>query len=176
MILLNYSPSDPLMLLARIGTSIPAHFSRPFSYHFNLFSRPAVSIEIILGLPMTAHPLFNTLDSLLFPNRDFSYPRRLIEVLIVFGVALAVALLVTDVALIFGLTGALACTTLSFILPALFYLKLRPRRKAWCRSRSRVGAATLLAIGAFILVSSTTVTLMDQVRAGDAAPTPSQAF
>ena len=53
--------------------------------------------------------------------------RRVAETVGIVGSTLLGGLLLKQVEVIFGFTGAVASTTISYILPALIYLRLRPR-------------------------------------------------
>lgn len=83
-----------------------------------------MSVVIFFSFPMLCHPCTNTLDSLLFGDREFSWFRRVAIVACLCGGAVAIALLVDDVSFIFGLTGATASTAIGFLLPAAIYIKL----------------------------------------------------
>jgi len=91
-----------------------------------------------------------------------------VEVVVLAVLSLVVALFVTNVALIFGLTGATASTFLGFVLPSLFILNLDPGRRT---SPKKLLALALLLCEIFFMVSSTVIIIVEEVRRGDSNST-----
>ncbi|KCV67870.1 hypothetical protein H696_05600 [Fonticula alba] len=137
-ILLNY-PADDMLLL---------------------FGRIAIAIEILLGAPMAVHPLLATLDRLLFPDKEFSWTRRIISLLVVFSLAVTLAMTVADIGFLFGLTGATASTSIAFILPALFYIRLSSNQPLW--KGKRLAALVLAVVGVALSIAATVATIMEK--------------
>jgi len=137
-ILLNYEIDDPVVIAGRIGLGLAIFFS----------------------YPLIAHSCLNSIDSLFFAEKEFSWIRRIIFVVIVTMGSLAVAIFVENVALIFGLTGSTAGMMISFILPSLFILVLLPAKKS---SPLKIGAILVLIFGLIFLIASTVVIIVDAV-------------
>jgi amino acid permease len=85
-------------------------------------------------------------------GRDTPYPRLLGLTGLLVGSSLCIALAVDRVEVIFGFTGAVASTMLSYVLPAAIHLMLRPHRvSSW---RKNGGTAAFMVAGvAFGLVA-----------------------
>jgi len=130
--------------------------------------RIAVFVVVLFSYPMLSHPCLASVDGLLFPNSEFSYKRRIIEVVCVAGGNYLIAFFVSDVSLVLGLAGAIGSTAISFVLPALFFMRLHPSS---FKSRGKIMAIALLVVGLISLLISTVVTLIDAFDA-DAEDTP----
>eukprot|EP00665_Eupelagonemidae_sp_cell47_P004293 gene4292-7753_t len=71
---------------------------------------------------MMMNPCVSALDALVFPRREPSvWGRRLGWLAVVIGSTFVVALVVDDVSIILGLTGASGLTLAAFIIPAAAY-------------------------------------------------------
>lgn len=138
-ILLNYDPDDVVINLGRFG----------------------VTLVILFSYPLMAHPCVNTIDDLIFAGRAFSWRRRILTVFVMCSASLLVALFVTDVSLIFGITGATAGSMIAFILPSSFYLTISPESH---KSPYKIAAWVMLTLGFIFMIASTTVTIIDEVN------------
>lgn len=74
------------------------------------------------------------------------------------------AMFVPDISVPLGIAGSTGSTSVSFILPSLFYLKLSP---APTRSKQKVLALALFIVGCMFLIVSTVVTLIDAAKEDD---------
>ncbi len=144
-VLLNYDTDDVFVMVGRVG----------------------VAIVIICSFPLLAHPCLDTVDDLVFPNRRhvFSYRRRLGALIVVVGLAYTIAMLVDDVSVVLGIAGATGSTSISFVLPALFYTKLSPKPAL---SAGKILPWALLGLGLVFFFASTVITVLEAVE--DAGP------
>jgi amino acid permease len=90
--------------------------------------RLAFALSICLTYPTTHYAARRSLDQMLFHSSEGNtpYSRLLAETVGIVGSTLAVALTVERMELVLGLTGAVASTTLLFILPPAIFLRLSP--------------------------------------------------
>ncbi|KJE97807.1 hypothetical protein CAOG_07901 [Capsaspora owczarzaki ATCC 30864] len=153
-ILLNYDVNDDFVMVGRL----------------------ALALVITFSFPLMAQPCVANLDALLFPRSRPAPVRHFIEVFLLIGVAYAVAMLVEDVSVVLGISGALGSTVISFILPALIFLRLDSRTKAPINggisgvfTLEHIPAMALLTLGTIFCVVSTVVTLIPE----DSAPSTS---
>merc|ERR1712086_89775 len=107
-----------------------------------------------------ALPLLNTIDDIFFKPEvwSFSYCRRAVIMIFTLGSQYVIAMFMTDISVTLGIAGSTGNTALAFILPALFYYKLSEKDT---RDPYQVAALSLVVLGGFFLVVSTTVTLVD---------------
>lgn len=73
--------------------------------------------------------------------------------------------LVADVSVVLGIAGSIGSTSISFILPPLFILRLSKKR--WLSVR-KMGALMLMLLGIAFFVISTVITLLDAANPDDA--------
>jgi len=90
------------------------------------FSRLAITLTITFSYPLMSHPCIMTFDDLFFSKWAPSRKRWIAEAVALSLAAWLVALLVTDISLVFSFVGATASAAISFILPASCYLSLNP--------------------------------------------------
>lgn len=109
-----------------------------------VIGRGAVSITVSFSYPMIAFPALQVLERVLFCNRPWNSLRHLAICAALSGLCVTLALSVDDISIIFGFTGALASTTLSFILPSLFYLKVKDDGQYHYDSEALLAASDLL--------------------------------
>ena len=127
--------------------------------------RLAFGFSVCLTYPCLHYAARRALDQLLFrrprpgstgrdtaASRDMPYPRQLGLTCLLVGSSLGIALAVDRVEIVFGFTGAVASTMLSYVLPAAIHLMLRPHRVTdW---RKNGGTAAFMVAGvAFGLVA-----------------------
>jgi len=74
------------------------------------------------------------------------------------GCQYAIALFVPDISVPLGIAGSTGSTSICFILPTLFYLKLAPNKGMTLK---RFVAGFIFLLGVCFFVISTTVTLLD---------------
>lgn len=123
--------------------------------------RFAVTIVVLFSYPMLGHPCINALDALIF-DRPFTYLRRTFMVLVTVGTTYIIAFFVTEVDLVLGVAGSLGSVMISFILPALFYLRIHPDKLTSFR---KISSILLVIIGVAALVISTVITILAAVDA-----------
>eukprot|EP00054_Salpingoeca_dolichothecata_P021198 m.135214 g.135214 ORF g.135214 m.135214 type:complete len:128 (-) comp23901_c0_seq2:37-420(-) len=111
-----------------------------------------------------AHPCLNTIDEVLFPRALFQYTRRCVTAFFAIGVAFMIAMLVEDVSVVLGIAGATGSTSISFILPGLFFMRLD---SAPLLSWGKGSAVALSVLGVAFFVISTVVTLLDAADTSD---------
>lgn len=150
---------------------IPSSFllSSPSPPFFFLYTTKALALVISFSFPLMAQPCIANIDALLFPRKESSLFRHLFLVFSLVGIAYMVAMLVEDVSIVLGISGATAATTISFILPSLVYLRLDSRTKAPVSggagsifTLAHIPAIILLALGLMFFVVSTVVTLIPE--------------
>lgn len=138
----------------------------------------ATAISIILSYPVILYPCRYSVDRLLFPSKEFSYPRFVIETIVlillsigkyiytigsVFLTFLAgIATLIPSFATILGLFGSLTNTAVGYILPSLFFLTAdtRPIKE----SKRKWGALALMIIGGGCGLISAVLIIKDYVE------------
>lgn len=104
------------------------------------------AVSIILSFPVILWPARVSADRLFFLDRPYSYLRFVLEAVAILALALIIALAIPSFSTILGLFGSLTNTTIGYILPPLYYLKLEPT--PWKESWTKKGAIALLVIGA----------------------------
>jgi len=87
-----------------------------------------LTMAVILNVPLNTHPLRVTVDWMVFgPNSRIPQAMRYYgEVFILVFTALAVAVLVPSITVIFGLLGATATSLCCYIMPAVLFLRVSP--------------------------------------------------
>ena len=124
--------------------------------------RLAFGLSLCLTYPCLHYAARRALDQLLFSRRgatgrdsdgrDAPYVRLLALTCLLVGSSLGIALAVEQVEVVFGFTGAVASTMLSYVLPAAIHLMLRPHRVTDMRANGTT-AVFMLAGVAFGLVA-----------------------
>jgi len=93
--------------------------------------RVGYGISLILSYPVMLFELRHILEKYAVgDDADYSLKRHLIVNFVVISVCTAVAINVQSVGTMFGLIGSTTSPCIVFILPSVFYLKLRPDGKA----------------------------------------------
>ena len=94
--------------------------------------RLGFGLSVCLTYPCLHYAARRSLDQLVFGRRGRSTPsrRRLALTAGLVGSSLGVALVLRRVELIFGVTGAIASTMISYVLPAAIHLMVQPHRVA----------------------------------------------
>ena len=101
-ILLNHEADDTAVTIGRLG----------------------VALSVGFGYPTQAGPAVASLDGLFFPNREPSvWGRRLAWLLVFLGVTFGLAMVIDDVSIAMGLTGAGGLTCACFLLPSYIYIR-----------------------------------------------------
>ncbi|XP_038074270.1 probable sodium-coupled neutral amino acid transporter 6 [Patiria miniata] len=123
-----------------------------------LIVRVAVCLAIIFTIPLIHYPARKSLlmiFSTWVPLRDASYPwlRHFVSTAVLITLVTCIAVFVPNIKQIFGIVGATASTSLVFILPSLFYLRLGTER---LKSPQKIACMGLLFIGVTTLIISLT--------------------
>ncbi|EGD77691.1 hypothetical protein PTSG_12795 [Salpingoeca rosetta] len=148
-VLLNYEVDDTAVMVGRVG----------------------VALIVLCSFPLMMNPCLVTLEEMLFhagdatppEQRPFRIGRRAVIMTATVGLAYTIAMLVADVSVVLGISGAIGSIAISFILPPLFVLKLKPNMP----TRQKILPATLAVVGVAVLVVSLVVTILDAIDAGD---------
>lgn len=116
------------------GTSLKAEdnhgnvfYSFPNDNIFFSIVRLLFGVAIMFHYPLVHFAFRVSIEQLVFPKSKgytFSWIRHTLETVVVVGVTLVLAILLTNLGSIFGLTGAIAAFPFCFILPGFFYLRL----------------------------------------------------
>jgi amino acid permease len=103
-----------------------------------------------------------SLDQLLFNSKEGDCPawRRVVETVGIVGSTLLLGLLTHQIEVVFGFCGAIASTAISYWLPALIYLRLRPE-SACDRLRSDWHNYAFLLLGVALGAASLTNQFVD---------------
>ncbi|KAI8889383.1 hypothetical protein K501DRAFT_238695 [Backusella circina FSU 941] len=124
----------------------------PQSY-FVAFGRLAIVILVIFSYPLQAHPCRACLDKVLdFDKKEFqstiSKKKYILITSAIIIISYLIAITVTELDLVLAFVGSTGSTTISFILPGLFYFRMYNDRKwHW----KRLVAAFLVVYGFFIM-------------------------
>mmetsp|Transcript_15630 Transcript_15630/g.17367 ORF Transcript_15630/g.17367 Transcript_15630/m.17367 type:complete len:468 (+) Transcript_15630:34-1437(+) len=137
--------------------------------HDNLYvvvARIGVSLTIMFSYPMQAFPALRIIERFFWPGKGWSWMRHELCLIAIVLPQVFIAIFVESVDLIFGLSGAIASTTVCFILPGIFTLKLvddaSPKFKFLAR--------TMVVLGAVFMVASAVVTVVYYIKDNDPNP------
>lgn len=91
---------------------------------------------ILVCFPLNVFPLREMIDDMIkayfvpqtsqSTESNFSWCRHIAETVAIILAALTVSVIVDDVGVVFGITGATACTAVAYVLPCAFSSKLQP--------------------------------------------------
>uniref|UniRef100_A0A7S1WTJ9 Amino acid transporter transmembrane domain-containing protein n=1 Tax=Alexandrium catenella TaxID=2925 RepID=A0A7S1WTJ9_ALECA len=164
-----------LVLAARSGYAIvPGNVldCLPAGDTLALAMRVVMGVAVLLVYPMLCLPCRSTLDHLVFqggaalPEKTLSWRlRHATETLLIVGVTTAIATANTDLASIFGFTGATAGAVISYILPPACFLKLWRHRTGPERAASSGWAVLSCLILATVTPLSLVITWRELVPA-----------
>ncbi|KJE97855.1 hypothetical protein CAOG_07937 [Capsaspora owczarzaki ATCC 30864] len=122
----------------------------------------STSISIILSYPVIVFPCRYSVDRLLFPNSQQSYRRFAIETVCIVSVGYLVAIAVPELATVIGLFGGLTSTTIAYVLPPLFYIRIAPLNIR--ADRRKMGAIALLVLGSAAGLTSAIIILQQYIE------------
>lgn len=145
---LEATQSDVLLNFATTGTSIAATMN---------VLRFCFGLALIFSYPVIMWELREVVDVQLFGHREPTHLRTLGLNLGIIIPALALAISIKDVGVVFGLIGSTCSPTIVFILPPLFWLKLHPDASPG----KRLAAQATLALGLILVPVSVTVWAID---------------
>lgn len=126
--------SSPFFFCIRHITHLLCHVD-PQS-HFVAYGRLAIVILVIFSYPLQAHPCRASIDKILdhHKNRKYKLPnslvptpsnkRHLIVTTCIIIASYLVAITISQLDLVLSFVGSTGSTTISFILPGLFYFKI----------------------------------------------------
>ena len=80
-------------------------------------------LKTLTSYPLSNFPLRVTLHYALFRERPTTVVQHVLETVLPFAVALGIALVVTNVSVLFSFVGAVARTSISFLYPAAILLR-----------------------------------------------------
>eukprot|EP01065_Artemidia_motanka_P000702 TRINITY_DN10320_c0_g1_i1.p1 TRINITY_DN10320_c0_g1~~TRINITY_DN10320_c0_g1_i1.p1 ORF type:complete len:582 (+),score=188.19 TRINITY_DN10320_c0_g1_i1:62-1747(+) len=142
-IILNHKADDTAVTIGRLG----------------------VAVSVMAGYPMMMNPCCSALDALFFPNREPSiWGRRLVWMAFAIGATFGLALLIEDVSVVLGLTGAGALTVASFIIPGMSFITVfKKKMGSW--SATPLLKCAVLVVGAGLVFGgvSIVVTIIDDI-------------
>ncbi|KJE89975.1 hypothetical protein, variant [Capsaspora owczarzaki ATCC 30864] len=125
--------------------------------------RLAVAVLALFSYPLQVHPCRTSIENLLFASSPLHNAdrRRVIETLVLCLTTFLIAFFVSDLDIVLGFVGATGSTTLCYLLPGLFYLKLEANASKW--HWRRIGALILAVVGVIMIFVANTVTIMKAV-------------
>jgi hypothetical protein len=110
------------------------------------------ALTVVLTFPLMVMPCRRAIDSLLFFSRPYSYRRLMVAAACVIVLALAVAIVVPDVAMVFDITGSTAAMLTTYVLPAVFFLKVHSNLGLKPKLAEKIGAIGMICIGLVMYV------------------------
>ncbi|KAL1269876.1 hypothetical protein QQF64_032165 [Cirrhinus molitorella] len=136
-----YSKKDPLMLCVRV----------------------AVLIAVTLTIPVVLFPIRRAILQLLFPNKPFTWYRHIsIAVCLLIFVNIVVIVL-PNIHDIFGFIGATFASSLIFILPGLFYIRIVPEEQVPLKSRPKIMAIAVVTLGFIFTIMSIILIIIEWI-------------
>jgi amino acid permease len=115
------------------------------------------AVSIVLSFPVILWPARVSTDRLFFLDKPESYLRFILEAVGILALAFLIAVAVPSFSTVLGLFGSLTNTTIGYVLPPLYFLKLDPRMLK--TSRVKQAAVALLVIGSLAgLISAGIIT------------------
>jgi len=95
-------------------------------------ARAALALTMVFTYPMEQFVARHSMDSMLFDARQpVSAKRHYGLTLCLWGLSLAIALVVEDLGVVLEISGSLSASVLGYILPIICYWKLYPPRSKW---------------------------------------------
>jgi len=131
-----------------------------------LICRVAVTMLVIFSYPLQIHPCRICIINLLKPVFGY-FKWTITEIvyhysvsLLLFTTTFLVAFFLDDLTTVFSIVGATGSVTLCYILPGLFYVKLKWEKK-W--TPTKVMAVVLLVFGIVVMINSLTFIIIKAV-------------
>lgn len=131
-------------------------------------ARAGMTMTVTFSFPVLAYPAVQTIETAL--KVSFSYPKHVGILIVLVALAVIVAITVEDVSLIFGISGSVAGTMLSFILPGLFFIKLDPNKHQ--TSSLRIQAYLMVILGTVFMIAALIFTILDFIDKSDDGQNP----
>ncbi|GAA6049356.1 hypothetical protein JCM3770_007305 [Rhodotorula araucariae] len=142
-----------------------------------------ITILVLFSYPLQLHPARASLDKFLFPHRpsdaddctlaaddhggagdEIPLGRFVVESAVLLFATFMIAMFVSSLEVVLGFVGATGSTTISFILPAVFFLRLFKDSTDPRDHRLRLGATFLLAWGVLVMVVSLSLNIYHLVQ------------
>lgn len=120
------------------------------------------AVSIILSFPVILWPARVSTDRLFFLDRPYSYSRFVWEAAGILALAFLIAIAVPSFSTVLGLFGSLTNTTIGYVLPPLYYLKLHPTPLK--DSLMKKAAIALLVIGSAMGLVAAGIITEDYIR------------
>eukprot|EP00033_Pygsuia_biforma_P004413 GCRY01004837.1.p1 GENE.GCRY01004837.1~~GCRY01004837.1.p1 ORF type:complete len:511 (-),score=121.43 GCRY01004837.1:377-1909(-) len=152
------------------GNSVDSNVLKNYSDTADIsIARFGVLLVTLFSFPLMSHPARFCLDNVLFPTRTHctlafdTHARVRYMCETVFFIACPYALAMSGVSLstVFGLTGAVVSTNITYILPCVFYLRLCPG--VWF-DRQHLTALALLSFGLLVLIISPVIIIKNAIN------------
>uniref|UniRef100_A0A8D2ZHX8 Solute carrier family 38 member 6 n=1 Tax=Scophthalmus maximus TaxID=52904 RepID=A0A8D2ZHX8_SCOMX len=116
--------------------------------------RLAILLSVLLTVPLIHFPARKALILLLCGGRPFSWLIHIIATMSILGVVLMLAIFVPDIRNVFGVIGSTTSSSLLFIFPGIFYLKISRQPLS---SFDSIGAILLMVFGFIMGITSFSV-------------------
>lgn len=129
----------------------------------------AISLTVTFSYPVLALPMFDILNARVLQcrqqmHKERSWVQHFALIFSVIALQVTIAIFVEDVSLVFGIVGATCSTTISFILPSIFYLNIIPKRASDWR---RIVCYCLISFGFALMLSANFVIISEVIRGED---------
>ncbi|KAJ9461356.1 Vacuolar amino acid transporter 2 [Diplonema papillatum] len=130
--------------------------------------RIGVAVSVMAGYPMMCAPCVTALDRMFFPRREIDlWGRRIVWVLVFLGFTFGIAILIEDVSIVLGLTGASGLTAAAFLIPAALYIYLYREEHGWFGTALTKWAHVTFALGCFFGSVAIVINLIDAFDGDD---------
>jgi len=121
--------------------------------------RVALTILVTFSYPLQCHPARKSIDNIIFgrsPHIKYVKLRYILETACFIGLSFVIAFFFSGLNLVFGLVGATGSTTICYILPGSFYVKMH-QDQPW--TLKKIFALVLAIGGCILMVTSVTFLL-----------------
>ncbi|KAG8907937.1 hypothetical protein FRB99_001445 [Tulasnella sp. 403] len=135
-ILNNFSPTDPLINVAR------------FCFGLNMFTT----------LPLELFVCREVIEQYFFSHESFNQQRHILFTTSILFSSIFISMITCDLGVMMELTGGMSATALAFIFPAVCYIKLSDPHAGWS-SRTKLPAYACASFGVVVLVLSVCLAL-----------------
>lgn len=112
----------------QFGSTVSENIFKSYPDSDNLINIARLMFVFLMftSFPLLAFPCRTALDQLIFGNRPWERSRQIVEACFIISNALICALFIPNVLVVWGFIGSTVAVAILFLLPPLFYLKLRP--------------------------------------------------
>eukprot|EP00771_Trimastix_marina_P002802 gnl/Trimastix_PCT/3964.p1 GENE.gnl/Trimastix_PCT/3964~~gnl/Trimastix_PCT/3964.p1 ORF type:complete len:473 (+),score=131.59 gnl/Trimastix_PCT/3964:39-1457(+) len=98
----------------------------PNNDYLTMTGKIMMSFTIIFSFPLISFTTRKSFECVVFPNRDFSWPRHILEGTLITACAYGVGTNAPNLSSVFGFIGATCGAMISYIFPGLFIIRLNP--------------------------------------------------